>query len=100
MLQGTGCRVQGACHGAGFRVVCKRSQFTVEGERCVVSSRSLFKRLEVNEEEEDSGLATERFGAAGGGAAVRGSLLSSSLSFSSLELSDTKSMPEEQLCEM
>ena len=33
--------------------MCQGSRFTVEGERCGVSSRSLFKRLEVNEEEEE-----------------------------------------------
>ena len=32
--------------------VCKGSRLTVEGERCVVSSRSLLKRLGVNAEEE------------------------------------------------
>ena len=32
--------------------VCKRCRFPVEGERCVLSSWSPFKRLEVNEEEE------------------------------------------------
>ena len=36
--------------------VCKGSRFTVEGERCVVGSRSLFRRLEVNQEEADRSL--------------------------------------------
>ena len=31
--------------------VCKGARFSVEGERCVVSRRSPFKRLKVNEEE-------------------------------------------------
>jgi len=35
--------------------VCKGARFSVEGERCVVSSWSLFKRFEVNEEEEEGG---------------------------------------------
>ena len=35
--------------------VCKRARFPVEGERCGVSSWSLFKSLEVNEEEEEKG---------------------------------------------
>ena len=34
--------------------VCKGARFPIEGERCVVSSLSLFKRLEVNGEEEDN----------------------------------------------
>ena len=33
--------------------VCKWAQFSFEGERCVLSSRSLHKRLEVNEEEKE-----------------------------------------------
>jgi len=33
--------------------VCKGAWFSVEGEWCVVSCRSLFKRLKVNEEEAD-----------------------------------------------
>ena len=36
--------------------VCKGSRFTVEGERCVVSSRSLLKRLKVIEEEEEKSI--------------------------------------------
>ena len=32
---------------------CRGARSLVEGERCVVGSRSLFKRLEVNEEEEE-----------------------------------------------
>jgi len=32
--------------------VCKGARSLVDGERCVISSRSLFKRLDVNEEEE------------------------------------------------
>ena len=33
--------------------VCKESRFTVEGERCVVSTGSLFERFEVSKEEEE-----------------------------------------------
>ena len=34
--------------------VCRGSRFTVESERCVVTSRSRFERLAINEEEEES----------------------------------------------
>ena len=36
-----------------YQDVGKVSRFTVEGERCVVSGRSLFDGLEVEEEEEE-----------------------------------------------
>ena len=40
--------------------VCKGARFPVEGKRCVVSGGSLFKRLEVNEEEEEVRRGTSR----------------------------------------
>ena len=43
--------------------VCKGARSIVEGERCVVSSCTLFKRLEVNEAEEEEEEEEEEHGA-------------------------------------
>jgi len=61
-----GSGVRGPGFGFGSQDVCKGARFPVEGERCVLSSRSLFKWLEVNEEE-------EKFGGPGFGIRVSGS---------------------------
>ena len=39
--------------------VCEGARFPVEGERCVGSSWSLFKRLEINEEEEEGSVMSK-----------------------------------------
>ena len=42
---------------------CKGARLPVEGKRCIVSRWSLFKRLEVNDEEEkDSAVPRKRTG--------------------------------------
>ena len=51
--QGTVARGESRVQGLGFQDVCKGARFPVEGERCVISIRPPYKRLQVNEEEGD-----------------------------------------------
>ena len=80
-VQGLGVRVQGVRRGAfcdehrresetvarcatlgRSQYFCKGSRFTVEGERCAVSSRSHSKRLKANDEEKERWLRVQELG--------------------------------------